>query len=159
MKLRLSILLCFCTLWGNLTPIHAADAYRSVVVTTVSGSTMRFDLSEGVDVQFSESDFTITAGSSQVVLPLSEVARFDFSTESAAVESPSKPAASLRIAGHDISVTGLEPASPVMLFSAGGMLVAGSRADAAGSFSASGLEAGVYILKTNLSTLKLLICK
>ena len=159
MKLRLSILLCLCTLWGNLAPIHAADSYRSVVVTTASGSTMRFDLSEGVDVQFSESEFTITAGSSEVSLPVTEVARFDFSTDPAAVESQTKTTASLRIAGQDISVTGLKPDSPVILCAANGLLIASSHADSEGSFSASNLEAGTYILKTNLSTLKFLIRK
>ena len=78
MKPKFTTLLCLCFLCGVFHTARAEDSYRSVIVTTASDEIIKFDLSGGVDVVFSDTDMIITATSNQVTLPLTDFARFDY---------------------------------------------------------------------------------
>ena len=157
MKPKFTTLLCLCFLCGVFHTARAEDSYRSVIVTTASDEIIKFDLSGGVDVVFSDTDMIITATSNQVTLPLTDFARFDFSTESASVGQNNICNAVLRVSDGFISLSGLSPKSPVTLSTIGGILIHNGLCDDSGCFSSQSLMPGIYILKTNISTLKISI--
>lgn len=157
MKPKITILFLLCAMCLSSHTARAEDSYRSVIVTTASGDVMKFDLSAGVNVAFSGSDMLITATSNQVSLPLTDFARFDFSTESASVEQSHINNAVLRVSDGSISLSGLTPRSPVVLSTIGGILIYNGFSDDSGCFSSQALIPGIYILKTNISTLKISI--
>lgn len=157
MKPKFSILLCFCAICGCFASASAQDDCRTVVVTTATGSVLKFDLAEGVDVAFSDTEMKITAKSSEVSLPLTDFARFDFSSEATGSVTDVTASAKVRVCNGTISVSGLLPHSDVALFSTGGILVCNAQCDGTGCFSSPTLSPGIYILKTNVTTIKFLI--
>ncbi|MGN1246058.1 MAG: hypothetical protein ACI4UN_05425 [Muribaculaceae bacterium] len=157
MKPKFILLPFLCALCGFASHIHAEDSYKSVVVTTASGNVMKFDLSGGVDVSFSAENMIVTASSSQISLPITDFARFDFSTESASAQPTLSPNAIVRVSDGTISLSGLSPRSQVMLSTIGGIIIANGYCDESGSFTSSALTTGIYILKTDISTLKISI--
>ena len=135
MKPKFSVLACIATLACGTAIIHSQEPYRTVVVTTASGNLLKFDLSEGVNVEFTDTEMKITGTDNQAALPLTDFARFDFSTE----------------------IAGLQPLSAVGIIAPNGTPVASARCDNSGSFTSTALPAGVYIVKTECSTFKIAI--
>ena len=141
MKPKFSVLACIATLACGTAIIHSQEPYRTVVVTTASGNLLKFDLSEGVNVEFTDTDF----------------ARFDFSTENAGVDNAPTDAVKITLRGGSLSIAGLQPLSAVGIIAPNGTTVASARCDNSGSFTSPALPAGVYIVKTECSTFKIAI--
>ena len=59
MKVKLIFLSCVCALW--CASALAQEVYRTVLVTTAQGNVLHFDLAEGVDVTFTDTEMKITA--------------------------------------------------------------------------------------------------
>lgn len=157
MKPIASIVLCFLALGSFAASAQTQDSYRSVVVTTATGNVMKFDLSGGVDVNFSDTELLITAAGTEVALPISDFARFDFSTESAGAVSVPRPDISVRVIGSELYISGLAADSRITVSTLSGLLITDSRCDDLGNFALQNLASGIYIIKTELSTLKISI--
>lgn len=156
MKLSLKLSLWLCMLLGCVFPTCAEETYRSVVVTTASGDVIKFDLSGGVNVAFSDTEVIITSDNSEVKLPVSDFARFDFSDDASVNDKTIQSV--MVIVGNDfINLSGLPGRSLVQLFTLNGISVANITADDSGGASIRSLSKGIYILKTQLSTIKVIL--
>ena len=156
MKLSLKLSLWLCMLLGCVFPTCAEETYRSVVVTTASGNVIKFDLSGGVNVAFSDTEVIITSDNSEVKLPVTDFARFDFSDDASVNDKTIQSV--MVIVGNDfINLSGLPGRSLVQLFTLNGISVANITADDSGGASIRSLSKGIYILKTQLSTIKVIL--
>lgn len=156
MKLSLKLSLWLCMLLGCVFPTCAEETYRSVVVTTASGDVIKFDLSRGVNVAFSDIEVIITSDNSEVKLPVTDFARFDFSDD-ASVNDKTIQSVTVIVGNDFINLSGLPGRSLVQLFTLNGISVANITADDSGSASIRSLSKGIYILKTQLSTIKVIL--
>lgn len=156
MKLSLKLSLWLCMLLGCVFPTCAEETYRSVVVTTASGNVIKFDLSGGVNVAFSDTEVIITSDNSEVKLPVTDFARFDFSDD-ASVNDKNIQSVTVIVGNDFINLSGLPGRSLVQLFTLYGISVANITADDSGSASIRNLSKGIYILKTQLSTIKVIL--
>lgn len=156
MKLSLKLSLWLCMLLGCVFPTCAEETYRSVVVTTASGDVIKFDLSGGVNVAFSDTEVIITSDNSEVKLPVTDFARFDFSDD-ASVNDKNIQSVTVIVGNDFINLSGLPGRSLVQLFTLYGISVANITADDSGSASIRSLSKGIYILKTQLSTIKVIL--
>lgn len=157
MKPKFSVLACIAAIACGTATIHSQEPYQTVVVTTASGNLLKFDLSEGVNVEFTDTEMKITGANTLAALPLTEFARFDFSTESAGVDNAPTDAVKITLRGGSLSIAGLRPQSAVGIIAPNGTTVASARCDNSGSFTSTALPAGVYIVKTECSTFKIAI--
>lgn len=156
MKLSLKLSLWLCMLLGCVFPTCAEETYRSVVVTTASGDVIKFDLSGGVNVAFSDTEVIITSDNSEVKLPVTDFARFDFSDD-ASVDDTTIQSVMVIVGNDFINLSGLQGRSLVQLFTLNGISVANITADDSGGASIRSLSKGIYILKTQLSTIKVIL--
>ena len=156
MKLSLKLSLWLCMLLGCVFPTCAEETYRSVVVTTASGDVIKFDLSGGVNVAFSDIEVIITSDNSEVKLPVTDFARFDFSDDGS-VNDKTIQSVTVIVGNDFINLSGLPGRSLVQLFTLNGISVANITADDSGSASIRSLSKGIYILKTQLSTIKVIL--
>lgn len=156
MKLSLKLSLWLCMLLGCVFPTCAEETYRLVVVTTASGDVIKFDLSGGVNVAFSDTEVIITSDNSEVKLPVTDFARFDFSDD-ASVNDKTIQSVTVIVGNDFINLSGLPGRSLVQLFTLNGISVANITADDSGSASIRSLSKGIYILKTQLSTIKVIL--
>ena len=156
MKLSLKLSLWLCMLLGCVFPTCAEETYRSVVVTTASGDVIKFDLSGEVNVAFSDTEVIITSDNSEVKLPVTDFARFDFSDD-ASVNDKNIQSVTVIVGNDFINLSGLPGRSLVQLFTLYGISVANITADDSGSASIRSLSKGIYILKTQLSTIKVIL--
>lgn len=156
MKLSLKLSLWLCMLLGCVFPTCAEETYRSVVVTTASGDVIKFDLSGGVNVAFSDTEVIITSDNSEVKLPVTDFARFDFSDD-ASVNDKNIQSVTVIVGNDFINLSGLPGRSLVQLFTLNGISVANITADDSGGASIRSLSKGIYILKTQLSTIKVIL--
>ncbi|MBS7351719.1 MAG: T9SS type A sorting domain-containing protein [Muribaculaceae bacterium] len=156
MKLSLKLSLWLCMLLGCVFPTCAEETYRSVVVTTASGNVIKFDLSGGVNVAFSDTEVIITSDNSEVKLPVTDFARFDFSDD-ASVNDKTIQSVTVIVGNDFINLSGLPGRSLVQLFTLNGISVANITADDSGGASIRSLSKGIYILKTQLSTIKVIL--
>ena len=156
MKLSLKLSLWLCMLLGCVFPTCAEETYRSVVVTTASGNVIKFDLSGGVNVAFSDTEVIITSDNSEVKLPVTDFARFDFSDD-ASVSDKTTQSVTVIVGNDFINLSGLPGRSLVQLFTLNGISVANITADDSGSASIRSLSKGIYLLKTQLSTINVIL--
>lgn len=156
MKLSLKLSLWLCMLLGCVFPTCAEETYRSVVVTTASGDVIKFDLSGGVNVAFLDTEVIITSDNSEVKLPVTDFARFDFSDD-ASVNDTTIQSVMVIVGNDSINLSGLPGRSLVQLFTLNGISVANITADDSGGASIRSLSKGIYILKTQLSTIKVIL--
>lgn len=156
MKLSLKLSLWLCMLLGCVFPTCAEETYRSVLVTTASGDVIKFDLSGGVNVAFSDTEVIITSDNSEVKLPVTDFARFDFSDD-ASVNDKNIQSVTVIVGNDFINLSGLPGRSLVQLFTLNGISVANITADDSGGASIRSLSKGIYILKTQLSTIKVIL--
>lgn len=156
MKLSLKLSLWLCMLLGCVFPTCAEETYRSVLVTTASGDVIKFDLSGGVNVAFSDTEVIITSDNSEVKLPVTDFARFDFSDD-ASVNDKTIQSVTVIVGNDFINLSGLPGRSLVQLFTLNGISVANITADDSGGASIRSLSKGIYILKTQLSTIKVIL--
>ena len=157
MKPKFSVLACIAAIACSTATIHSQEPYQMVVVTTASGNLLKFDLSEGVNVEFTDTEMKITGANTLAALPLTEFARFDFSTENAGVDNAPTDAVKITLRGGSLSIAGLRPQSAVGIIAPNGTTVASARCDSFGAYSSPALPAGVYIVKTECSTFKIAI--
>ena len=154
MKGKLIFLSCVCALW--CASALAQEVYRTVLVTTAQGNVLHFDLAEGVDVTFTDTEMKITASASEVALPLTDFARFDFSTQAGGVAQVDAPV-NVCISNGVLSVSGLVPCSFATIYAIDGCLVCSGQADASGQFSSITLNQGVYVFQSKVNSFKFFI--
>ena len=157
MKPKFSVLACIAAIACSTATIHSQEPYQMVVVTTASGNLLKFDPSEREKVQFTDTEMKITGTDNQAALPLTDFARFDFSTENAGVDNAPTDAVKITLRGGSLSIAGLQPLSAVGIIAPNGTTVASARCDNSGSFTSPARPAGVYIVKTECSTFKIAI--
>ena len=158
-KLLFMLLLSLGTITGA-----SADTVQKLVVTKADGSVVKFDFSDAPVVSFTSTDVEIKVGGEKAILfPLSDYAKFTFEEEGILPDEVAEVVEEIRaeefkIEGGNIRAWGLEPGSPVTIYSLDGKPVASGRADSNGdfSFSLSGANAGIYIVKTSKTTFKFL---
>ena len=154
MKVKLIFLSCVCALW--CASALAQEVYRTVLVTTAQGNVLHFDLAEGVDVTFTDTEMKITASASEVALPLTDFARFDFSTQAGGVAQVDAPV-NVCISNGVLSVSGLVPCSFATIYAIDGRLVCSGQTDASGQFSSITLNQGVYVFQSKVNSFKFFI--
>ena len=155
MKPKFSVLACIAAIACGTAIIHSQEPYQTVVVTTASGNLLKFDLAEGVNVEFTDTEMKITGANTLAALPLTEFARFDFSTESAGADNVLTDAVKITLRSGSLSISGLQPLSAVGIIALNGTAVATARCDNSGAYTSPALPTGVYIVKTECSTFKI----
>ena len=135
----------------------AADAQWCLVVESAGGETIAIGADLKPVIKTTADGYELRYGEQVTAFTWSQLKKVTVQkTEPTAIEAvPVAP--SFRLAPGEIAVQGAEPGSVAQVFSANGQQVLTARAGADGSVSLSttGLSAGIYIVKTNKSTFKI----
>lgn len=137
-----------------------ADEPKSrLVVWAKDGTKTYFDLAENPKTTFNDNDLVITSESMSISYPLDQVLRYTYELSTTGIENISQEKA-VRISQHNDALTleNLKPGTTVSLYTVDGKQVS---AQATGSnrsvtISLSGRPAGVYIVKANDVTYKMM---
>lgn len=151
-------MLTFLLLLSNL--IAMADEPKSrLVVWAKDGTKTYFDLAENPKTTFKDNDLVITCESMTISYPLDQVLRYTYELSTTGIENISQEK-TIRIRQHDDALTleNLKPGTVVSLYTVDGKQVS---AQTTGSnrlvtISLSGHPAGVYIVKANDVTYKMM---
>lgn len=158
MKVKLLIMVCAVLVGMCAVRASASGDYRSVVVTTVAGEELRFDLGEaGVTVRFTDSEMVISSASRSVELPLTAYARFEFSSDGAGISGVKACDAAFSVMGSRLNIAGLAAGTSVTIASIDGRLLCGATTDASGAYTSPELPRGIYVVSTKSATFKFII--
>ena len=155
-KLYSLLLLLAVTLSG-----HAADAQWCLVVESAGGETIAIGVDQKPVIKTVADGYELRYGEQVTAFTWSELKKVTVRetepTPTAVEEVKAVAEPSFRLAPGEILISGAEPGSEVQVYALGGSQALSSRADALGNvnLSTTGLKAGVYIVKTNKSTFKI----
>ncbi len=155
-KSLLLFTLCCITLVG-----WAADAPKYFAVWLNNGQRIDLLLYEKPTTTFTEGILKFEASGIAIEYEASEVKEFTFeSTPSSGIRNVSADGkdCTVRQAGNMLNISGADPYAKINLYNSGGMFVSSHFADGTGSLSVSleMLGQGVYILKIDTTTLKII---
>ncbi|MBQ8486735.1 MAG: T9SS type A sorting domain-containing protein [Prevotella sp.] len=143
---------------------HAADKQWCLVVESAGGETIAIgaDLkpviattADGYELRYGEQVTAFTWSELKKVTVQETVADVSTPVKEVTIADPSKP--TFRATSGEIVISGAEPGSVAQIFSLNGHQTQSARVGDSGSVSldTTGLPAGIYIIKTNKSTFKL----
>lgn len=140
---------------------RAADAPKYFAVWLKNGHRIDLLLSDKPNVTFTEGVLKFEAPGTTIEYKAADVKEFTLeTTQSSAIQGVSANGNGCRISqsGNTLGISGAEPYAKLHLYSMGGMLISTYSADGQGSLSISldPLDQGVYILKTDAITFKIL---
>jgi len=158
MKQKLYFLLLL--LAATLTA-HAADAQWCLVVESAGGETIAIGASQKPVIKTVADGYELRYGEQVTAFRWSELKKVTVRetepTPTAVEEVKAVAEPSFRLAPGEIAISGAEPGSLVQVYGVGGRQTLSVRAgqDGSVSLSTTGLKAGIYIIKTNKSTFKI----
>ncbi len=147
-------------LLGLLFPVSLWAENNALLVWTKSGEKVSYLLSDRPVVSYSGDDLLLTTTEVSVAYPLGDLHKFTFDESSTtgigdAIEDVSS---SMEYRDNTLFFTSLNSGSMVWIYSTSGHLMDSGKADANGAltFSVSTYEKGMYILKTETLTYKII---
>ena len=155
-KLYSLLLLLAVTLSG-----HAADAQWCLVVESAGGETIAIGVDQKPVIKTVADGYELRYGEQVTAFTWSELKKVTVRetepTPTAVEEVKAVAEPSFRLAPGEILISGAEPGSEVQVYALGGSQALSARVGQDGSahLSTTGLKAGVYIVKTNKSTFKI----
>jgi len=155
-KLYSLLLLLAVTLSG-----HAADAQWCLVVESAGGETIAIGADQKPVIKTVADGYELRYGEQVTAFTWSELKKVTVRetepTPTAVEEVKAVAEPSFRLAPGEILISGAEPGSQALVFAVGGRQALSARVGQDGSahLSTIGLKAGVYIVKTNKSTFKI----
>ena len=158
MKQKLYFLLLL--LAATLTA-HAADAQWCLVVESAGGETIAIGASQKPVIKTVADGYELRYGEQVTAFRWSELKKVTVRetepTPTAVEEVKAVAEPSFRLAPGEIAISGAEPGSLVQVYGVGGRQTLSVRAgqDGSVSLSTTGLKAGIYIVKTNKSSFKI----
>ena len=158
MKQKLYFLLLL--LAATLTA-HAADAQWCLVVESAGGETIAIGASQKPVIKTVADGYELRYGEQVTAFTWSELKKVTVreteptTTVVEEVKAVAEP--SFRLAPGEIAISGAEPGSLAQVYALGGRQVLSARVgqDGSVSLSTTGLKAGIYIVKTNKSSFKI----
>ena len=140
---------------------HAADAQWCLVVESAGGETIAIAASQKPVIKTVADGYELRYGEQVTAFTWSELKKVTVRetepTTTAVEEVKAVAEPSFRLAPGEIAISGAEPGSLAQVFAVGGRMVLSARVgqDGSVSLSTTGLKAGIYIVKTNKSSFKI----
>ena len=138
---------------ANMT--KADDAVLQVWFS--DGEVMSINLNDNPKTTYKDGNLLIQTDNNSVTYPLEKVKRYTYAT-STGIDTPAKISASFSSDGESLTFTGLKPHTPISLYNVAGVLLktidSGDRNKTI--ISASHLPVGVYLVKVNGGTYKIM---
>lgn len=121
------------------------------------GEVMSINLNENPKTTYKDGNLLIQTDNNSVTYPLEKVKRYTYAT-STGIDTPAKISATFSSDGESLTFTGLKPHTPISLYNVAGVLLktmdSGDRNKTI--ISASHLPVGVYLVKVNGGTYKIM---
>jgi len=155
-KLYSLLLLLAVTLSG-----HAADAQWCLVVESAGGETIAIGVDQKPVIKTVADGYELRYGEQVTAFTWSELKKVTVRetepTPTAVEEVKAVVEPSFRLAPGEIAISGAEPGSLAQVYALGGRQVLSARVgqDGSVSLSTTGLKTGIYIVKTNKSSFKI----
>ena len=140
---------------------HAADAQWCLVVESAGGETIAIGASQKPVIKTVADGYELRYGEQVTAFTWSELKKVTVRetepTTTAVKEVKAVTEPSFRLAPGEIGISGAEPGSLVQVYGVGGRQTLSVRVgqDGSVSLSTTGLKAGIYIIKTNKSSFKI----
>lgn len=151
MKQLLLLLTCLLT----VTAVQADDAILQVWFA--DGQVMSINLNDNPRTTYNDGNLVIQTDKNSVTYPLEQVRRYTYVTSTGIESSPSISAAFTND-GETLTFTGLKPHTPISLYNVAGVLLKTFESNDRSKtvISASHLPVGVYVVKVNGGTYKIM---
>lgn len=136
----------------------AQENSNNLIVWSKDGTKVTYALMENPKVRFTESDLIISTNNIEVNYSLENIARFTYELkENTAVRNLKNDEVSFKMNGELLLFSSLKANSTVSIYSLNGTLVFNKTVKSAGDYSypLSGLNTGVYFVKVNSLTYKI----
>jgi len=138
--------------------VTVPEPYLRFFVWLRNGEVHRYDLDEHPEVALGETVFTLTSSRQTVDYQAADVLQFTLQDE-ALVDGITVPKAmdDMQFSKESLQIANCPPNSPVQIYDTSGRLVVTATTDGEGSLSLplASLRAGVYIIRTEQTTLKI----
>lgn len=137
---------------------HAADKQWCLVVESAGGETIAIALSQKPVIATQSDGYKLTYGESAAEFTWSELKKLTLEeTEPTATAVKDVKNASLKLVPGEVAISGAQAGTLAQVFTVGGRQVLSERVADNGTvtLSTAGLPAGIYIIKTNKSTFKI----
>ncbi len=132
----------------------------NLVVHTGDGQSIEYSFAVEPIVTFEGNDLVLTdIDETRVVYPMSEGIRFTFTNINTGVKDvKATPSMSIRLVNGIVTIAGLEPNAPVMVYDLAGRRVASAVADSAGSavVNTQGWNTGAYVFTAKGQSFKII---
>ena len=152
-KIPLLLLMCFC-----LTAM-ADKPYTQLVIWAKDGNRVAYALDEKPKITFSGTDLVITSNGLEVYYTLSKMARFTYEDgSSASVINLKDDESLLKFDEESLQFPAMKPGGRVTIYTPNGTLVFSKTVSSPAeyAFPLSSLNAGVYMVKVNGLTYKIM---
>ena len=137
----------------------AADTLTSLIVLQKDGTKSTFELATKPQVTFEGTDLKIHSGETDATISLSQIVRYWFETRDASgVTEMNVDESAVSYEGGTLVLSGLKTGTTANVYSTDGRLVQSLTAQRDGSYrlSLSSLPTGVYVVKMNTTTYKIM---
>lgn len=134
-----------------------ASDYNAVEVTDNTGQTTVLLLEDNPTAKYVDGELVINSASATLVFPQEETVEVVFKEQGydGVEKLEGTSAIALKVEPENVRLLNLPPASSVFLFSLSGSLVASDQSDAEGSAVLPLSQPGVYVIKTDAKTFKI----
>ena len=136
----------------------AAEEQLSLVITRTDGTTTVFALDEQPVTSFTRDDLVITTATDSYSYPLTSISRFTYENTPAGVDKVTRSGITVAQRGGFLVVSGLPAGQTVALYGVDGRQQAAAQASGTApvSIALSHLPGGMYVVKTDSATFKIL---
>lgn len=150
------LLFCF-SLALFMCPVFSQN---TLLIHQKDGQQFRFGFADKPTITYTENDLVLKTTKTELSYPLSTLAKLTFSDNATAVApiEARKVEGQLNLENYEVCISGAEPGVEVSVVGADGKKLASYKTDASGcvSFSIAQLPEGIYVIKSESLTCKIL---
>ena len=134
------------------------SAQNGLVIHQKDGGTFGYGFEDKPVITYTQSELVLTTAKVQISYPLASLSKFTFEDVETSVESVVEERASLSLSEDCVTIGGAVPESVVFVYGSDGKSVKSLATDADGNltFSVGELADGVYVIKTESVSFKIL---
>lgn len=131
---------------------------QTLVIWQKDGSKVYYNLDESPKTTFTPEELVMTTSTAVIKYPLANILRYTYETEATNIGEMKSPNIGIKQNGDELIVVGLPLGKSITVFSADGKQLMSKRSDGSNrlTLSLSGLPAGVYVIKAENMTYKLM---
>lgn len=126
-----------------------AARYNVVSVNLTDGSHVDIVLTDGLQLNFSETHLVATGGTAEVSVEKSRIADFTHRLDESALDATKVTGEGFSYADGYLHFTSLPAGSTISIYTTGGALLCSEVASGSHSIPVSTLSAGVYVVRVN----------